>query len=93
MLCGNDYRKYTWFSRYGREKKDFQKLKKNLIYKIKNKNFLVMEAMTKPAYDVDVFINNNDVTTSIRRRKNQQVFLIKEVKWFIIKEYYKFQKK
>ena len=29
-----------------------------------------MEAMTKPAYDVDVFINNNDVTTSIRRRKN-----------------------
>lgn len=69
LLCGNDYRKYTWFSRYGREKKIF-KLKKNLIYKIKNKNFLVMEAMTKPAYDVDVFINNNDVTTSIRRRKN-----------------------
>ena len=70
LLMGKDYKKYSWFGNFGREKKFFRINNKILSQIVQKNKSILMEAMNKPAYDVDILKTKNDFLTSIRKRNN-----------------------
>ena len=71
LICGKDQKEFGWYGQFqSREKKIFRISKKFIRTKIVPAQTIIMEALSKPAYDVDILHLKKKFDAVIRERKN-----------------------